>query len=254
MTSFAVRGEHQLKRRWNHPVTAKSYFEDRFSHPVWEWLHKKEAQLLNKFLKEIKAQKVLALATGPARLAREVTNFHQGWAVDYSEEMLKVARRVLTERNHLWTVQKEDAFALSFTDGFFDIVFTHRFLRHFEPQDRRRLYKEIKRVLKPGGYLVFEALNKKMDPYLFRPEYTGAADKSLYDELYDPETLKQELKANGFRLVKLIPNLGHGRLYFWLTEFLGGGAESLLPRLFLWGDQLFCQGCFQWEVFAQADS
>ena len=210
-------------------------------------MHHKEAAVVNAFFESTSPKKILSLATGPARVARETKHFDQGWAVDYSEEMIKEASLVLSDNTTNWIIQKEDAFALSFPDNFFDTVFSFRFLRHFEKKDRERLYQEIKRVLKPEGYLIFEALNENMSGFLFRPRYTGAADKSLYDELYSKVELTKELKDSGFQVVEMLPNLSHGRLYFALTKILGEN-ESLLRPVFKVIDRILPARCFQWEV------
>lgn len=217
---FKVSGRKAMATRWDNPKTAKFYVQDRFSRPFWQTLHNKEVEVVNKLFREIHPDKILDLATGPARVARDLINFKSGVAVDYSEEMLKVAEKSLDRR---WVVQKEDAFNLSFPDENFDAVTSFRFIRHFSPKDRRLIYKEIIRVLKPGGYFIFEALNKNMDKNLFKPQFTGAADGSIYDELYTAESITEELVKNGFKPYSLVPNSS----FQW--EVVSVSSNSFLP-------------------------
>jgi ubiquinone/menaquinone biosynthesis C-methylase UbiE len=235
MTDFDVKGEGIMKKRWNDRGVAEHYTENRFSHPVWEFMHKKEVGVVNSLIKP--GMKILDLATGPARVAKDLMGDFKGTAVDYAEEMLEVAARLLKEpKLPKWTVRKEDAFNLSFPDNSFDLVISFRFVRHFEKADRVRIYKEVKRVLKDGGVFVFEALNRNMDKSLFKPENTGAADKSIYDELYTKDELLKELKENGFEVVKLVPNICYGGIYM---------KVPVLSRLL---DSIDLGKCFQWEV------
>ena len=52
-----------------------------------------------------------------------------------------------------------DAFQLPFKTPF-DLVYSFRLIRHFERPDRLRLYRQIAAVLRPGGRLVFDAVNE----------------------------------------------------------------------------------------------
>ena len=203
MTKFKVTGRRKMAVRWNNPGTAQNYVKDRFADPFWAAMHQSEVRVVNALFLQIHPALILDLATGPARVARDLTGFERGIAVDFSEEMLKEAGKTLDKR---WTVQKEDAFNLSFPDATFDAVTTFRFLRHFAINDRKQIYKEVTRVLKPGGYLVFEALDRNMDRALFKPQFTGAADNSIYDELYTAGEIERELAGNGFKLEFLTPN------------------------------------------------
>lgn len=72
-------------------------------------------------------------------------------ATDYSDEMLEVAKRNLSDHNNI-TVQKENCFALSFKDDSFDTLFMANLL-HIIPTPELAL-KEAYRVLKKGGKLI----------------------------------------------------------------------------------------------------
>jgi SAM-dependent methyltransferase len=95
-----------------------------------------------------------------------------------------------------------DAFALPEGGPFaspFDMVYTFRFIRHFERGDRARLYAQIARVLRPGGWLVMDAVNAEVSGPL-RAEHPE--DYPIYDKLYqDLDELSEEMKEAGFSLV-----------------------------------------------------
>ena len=71
--------------------------------------------------------------------------------MDASLEMLLQAKRRLVEQGDRgWWYLQGDAFALALRPGF-DLVYSLRFIRHFEIEDRLRLYDAITRVLSPEG-------------------------------------------------------------------------------------------------------
>jgi SAM-dependent methyltransferase len=88
------------------------------------------------------------------------------------------------------------------TDGLFrqpfDLVYTFRFIRHFQLADRQRLYAQIRRVLRPGGLLLFDAVNAVVS----RPLREAHPEEyPIYDELYDTlEDLRTELNRAEFEL------------------------------------------------------
>lgn len=247
-----VKGKQNMFVRWNNPQTASRYIQDRFVRPMWRMMHEKEVSVVNDAISRSKAKTILDLATGPARVAKDLVGFESGWAVDASPEMLIVAQETLNKTGKHWQTQIEDAFHLSFPDKKFDMVTTFRFIRHFEPSDRKKMYAEIRRVLKPGGILIFEALNTHMHTSLFIPENTGAADNSIYDELYTLETLKIELESAGFAIQKSIPNVNHANSSFFIEKYLGDNAITNVVNQGL--ECLSSPNCFQWEIVCQKKS
>jgi SAM-dependent methyltransferase len=94
-----------------------------------------------------------------------------------------------------------NAFQLPF-ENLFDLVYTFRFVRHFHHADRDRLYSEVRRVLRPGGWLVLDAVNERVSRPLreARPE-----DYPVYDKLYRADELTDELTRAGFSDIRLEP-------------------------------------------------
>ncbi|HXG08816.1 MAG TPA: class I SAM-dependent methyltransferase, partial [Gemmataceae bacterium] len=82
------------------------------------------------------------------------------------------------------------------------LVYTFRFVRHFRRSDRERLYVQVRRVLKPGGYFVLDAVNERISRPLrqVHPE-----DYPIYDELFRRDDLCRELAEAGLEVVELEP-------------------------------------------------
>jgi ubiquinone/menaquinone biosynthesis C-methylase UbiE len=129
-----------------------------------------------------------------------------------------------------------NGFQLPFAKGF-DFVFSFRFVRHFRYRDRARLYREIVRVLKSGGWFMMDAVNARVSEPLrrARPE-----EYPIFDELYEPQQLLDELASAGLEPVSLVPvqkwytwqyrsQTLLGPRSAWLNRFVIRGLE-MLPR------------------------
>ena len=93
-----------------------------------------------------------------------------------------------------------NAFQLPFHHQF-DCVYSFRFIRHFEDLDRQRIYSEIRRVLRPGGVLVFDAVNRVVSGPL---RDKNAAAYPIYDALLGPQEIRRELSESGFERCDLM--------------------------------------------------
>jgi ubiquinone/menaquinone biosynthesis C-methylase UbiE len=97
-----------------------------------------------------KDMQVLEIATGTGIVARNISNSANCIeAIDYSEEMIKVARRKSNEENVFFSVQ--DAYDLNYEDNSFDAVIIMNTLHIVEEPEK--ILNEIHRVLKKDGIL-----------------------------------------------------------------------------------------------------
>lgn len=190
-----LKGAGQIREAYRDDEVAKRYIEERFREPLGALLHARQVRALKRLLGVPGAPRsVLEIAPGPARLTAEIARSFPGHgvALDASAAMIAEARRRVPEAVRArWTFVHGDAFALPFRGGF-DVVYTFRFLRHFDAQDRVRLYSQIRDVLRPGGRLVFDAVNAAVS------EAVRAADPAShkhYDALHSLPELREEMAA-----------------------------------------------------------
>jgi ubiquinone/menaquinone biosynthesis C-methylase UbiE len=86
--------------------------------------------------------------------------------VDFSSTGLEVAARRLGDPGIPITLREADICALPFADGSFDAVYSAHVLYHVEdPAAQRRAFREIARVVRPGGVAVLILANPR--PLLF---------------------------------------------------------------------------------------
>jgi SAM-dependent methyltransferase len=122
-------------------------------------------------------------------------------ATDLSEDLLNNARK----RNLPITFKTEDAMNLSFADNSFNVVFGSSIIHHL---DFNKSLKEIYRVLKPGGRMVFAEPNM-INPQILIQKNVPFIKERLGDSPDETAIIrwsfKSLLKKQGFTSIKIFP-------------------------------------------------
>ncbi len=196
-------GHDGVRDAYRNESVAARYIDERFREPLGALLHDRQASTLKRLLQGQASCRVLEIAPGPGRLTTEIAPMAgvRGTVLDASAQMLAQARRRVSPlADGRWSFVHGDAFHLPF-DTEFDAVFVFRLIRHFDEGDRLRLYREIRRVLKPGGVLVFDAVNEIVSAPL--RQKSDPSEYGVYDALLRPEQVRAELAEAGFDTIVL---------------------------------------------------
>ena len=149
-----------------------------------EWLR---INVLSPYIRDIpKNEKTLDLACGWGFSFRINPNF---WGVEIDDDCVgfcqqqgyKVSQGNLLE-------------PLPFPDGFFDNTFSQDVLEHFEFQEVDLIFKNVYKVLRPGGNFINVTPNKKGYDY-------GFVIDAGHKHFIVPEEIKQIAERNGFKFV-----------------------------------------------------
>lgn len=140
-------------------LDARVALHDRFSTNPQGWF-----SWVFDTLEELPAEaRVLDLGCGPGGLWRScAARIPSGWSVtlaDLSDGMLLAAWRNLVVTGKAFKYEKIDAQEIPYPEQSFDIVIANHVLYHVP--DRDKALAEIRRVLKPGGYLVASTVGQK---------------------------------------------------------------------------------------------
>ena len=200
--------DHYRQQAEKHGASSRSTMED-------EIIRQRELELIDKFLgaasraSRKKTLKVLDLGCGNGyalELARHSHPVNRYWGLDFSEDLLAVARARKLAKCDL---RLGDARSLPYEQGFFDVVYSERCLINIlDWKEQEKALREIQRVLKPGGhYLMIECFTDGLDnnnlarrqlglpdiPEAYHNKYIDkqlflAAVKGLF-EVIEPESL-----------------------------------------------------------------
>jgi len=196
-----ITGIADIQEAYRDDAVARRYVAARFEQPLGALLHARQAAYLIREIRRRQPAKVLEIAPGPARLTTDVAAATgvRPTLVDASRQMLAEAAQRMAARGLAARCIHGDAFSLPFGRQF-DCVYSFRLIRHFGDSDRRRLYSEIQRVLRPGGFVVFDAVNEVISSPIRRAD---PASHQHYDALFTRNGLIGELQAAGFRVLDL---------------------------------------------------
>ncbi len=130
--------------------------------------------LLVKFMKEKGKVLDLGCGAGGFSLLLEDLGF-EVIGVDNSDYMLSLAQSFAKEKGSRVEFVKGDARNLPFEDSSFDYVIFIDNLVHFEPLELGKAFREIARVLKPGGKLFLQFTDlRELLPVLMNGQVVGA--------------------------------------------------------------------------------
>ena len=189
--------KEQIRGAYADVGCASDYVERRFVSELNILLHEKQVSVVKALMKQVRPKQTLEIAPGPGRLTRDVQSCGSLVCLEYNDAMIQVGRKVC--KRVAWV--RGDGFDLPFASEF-DFVYSFRFIRHFHREDRERLYAGLRRVIKPGGYFVMDAVNERIS----KPLRESCPDAyPIYDKLYRPEELRRELSEAGLEPLEMVP-------------------------------------------------
>ncbi len=160
------------------------------------------------------ATKVLDVGSGlggPARALASEYGCHVT-GIDLTDEYCRVAHMLsgLLGLSHLLHFQQGDALNLPFEAASFDTVWTEHVAMNIP--DKAGLYREMFRVLKPGGTLaIYDILAGPVAPVHFPVPWARTSQTSF---LISPEELRTHLKAAGFEVTDWVDSTETGKAWF----------------------------------------
>ena len=103
----------------------------------------------------LKYDAALDFGCGVGRLTNPLGNYFKNVVgVDIAPSMIELANKYKTKKNCNFLVNGQPNLKL-FSDNTFDFVYSYITLQHIKPKYSLKYIKELSRVLKPGGTIVF---------------------------------------------------------------------------------------------------
>ena len=182
----------QFKEYYKNEKVMKTYDKQREANKYRKEKRKRELSIFLKLLDKKEGEKVLELGCSSGFLTQHLGNVI---AIDTSSEMLKLSK----QKNPSATVLEADMFKLPFEVNSFDKIVTMRVWNHLNEKDLRLSLRESKRVLKKGGFLIFDMEEKnwlrRFVGFFYKRIYRISGFK-IYQ--YSTEEMAILLKEEGF--------------------------------------------------------
>ncbi|MBI4116907.1 class I SAM-dependent methyltransferase [Candidatus Pacearchaeota archaeon] len=161
---------------------------------------------VSEFLKN-KNGKILDLGCGSGRNFTKVNGKIYG--VDFSEEMLKHAKKFVEKNKFDVELAKAEAFDLPFKNNFFDAAICAAVLHCIPDAEKRETaLRELFRVLKPNAEAWFSVWDKNQKKFkdaekeIFIPWKYKGKEYNRYYYLYDKREYLDLLKKTGFEIIQ----------------------------------------------------
>lgn len=144
---------------------AKEYDSKRFFDEQGAFISKLEFSKINSVLGQLnKESSIVEFGCGTCRFFESVTKYFFDkftlTGIDASDSMLSVAHQKFSEENYIH-LYKMNAHDTDFDDNIFDFAYSVRLLNQTQSENYAlSVIQEMFRVVKPGGYILVEFVNK----------------------------------------------------------------------------------------------
>jgi tRNA (uracil-5-)-methyltransferase TRM9 len=134
------------------------------------------------------------------------------YGLDYSSEMIKLARKYSEEHHFQVELKEADARKIPYTDDFFDFAIAIAVYHHIEHKDGRlKTLKELYRVLKPGGEAFITVWNRWQPRHWFQKKSfmrawnTRGIKFYRFYYLFTYGEFEKLLRQAGFKVIRSYP-------------------------------------------------
>lgn len=169
-----MRVETKNRKRMYDEHTGNSYEADRYGDPYKELYRqfRNEAlvDLINENFDNDNPLRILEIGCGTGMTLSYLASLpcrHELYGLDFSQTMLSQSYQKLSGVDNPFRLAQGDSFELPFGRGVFDVIYSTRFIHQFRHDDKKRIYREMSRVVKSGGLIVNEFYSRHSKWSLF---------------------------------------------------------------------------------------
>ena len=167
MWNYKNKNKNETIKTYQKKENVQIFDNERRKYLFQRYKHEAEANFLKSSIDSVKKKdvKVLDVACGTGRMLPEVFKAAKNISyvgADTSVEMMRELQKKARLLNKIKEVETiiADATNLPFRDNTFDVVYSFHLLWHIEKSEQEKVINEMKRVVRPGGVIIFDILNK----------------------------------------------------------------------------------------------
>jgi len=180
--------------------------------------------------------KILEVGSGAGGIITYLTDSNYRYAIDPLEEFYSSQKQFIEQRDKSVIYKTEKGESLSFEDDYFDLVIMDNVLDHCE--NPKRVFQEVKRVLKKGGYIYI-----KQNTYNIWGKFIRSIMELFVIDKGHPFTfLKSEIRklVNELEFV-IMTKHNNGYFKTWEKEFSSKSVKDKIKAvLFVTRDKVTC--------------
>jgi SAM-dependent methyltransferase len=209
-----MREETRNRKRMYDDHTGSGYEEARYGDPYKEQYRQIRNEALAGLIRENlggdKPLRILEVGCGTGMtltyLAMLPTH-HELHGMDFSQTMLSQAHQKLAGVDNPFRLAQGDSFELPYGENVFDVIYSTRFMHQFSHDDKKRIYREMLRVLKQGGLIINEFYSRHSKWSLFLrglKEYPSASQcpsKSEVGDIVGGPCTRRPVRVVGLRAI-----------------------------------------------------
>ncbi len=156
--------EKTIIQTYQEKGTVKEFDSMRWRYEYQRYKHQIEISFLKKTLKKHNAKiKILDVACGTGRMLETVAKVRplsKYYGLDTSKTMINELNKKAKKIKFKTNLKIADATKIPYKDNYFDVVYTYHLLWHLPEKTQKKILKEMLRVTKSGGHIIFDILNK----------------------------------------------------------------------------------------------
>lgn len=164
--------------------------------------------VIKKVADKWKPGKILDVGCGNCRnLLPFAFNEFDCYGIDFSSNMIKAAEQFISKHKMKVKLQQAGATKLPFATNSMEYIICLSMLHHLNTDERKKALREIKRVLKKNGKVVFSVWNKFQLRFLFKssdllvPWHVHGVKHDRFYHLFTYFEFKKLLEKAGFKIL-----------------------------------------------------
>ena len=187
--SMENKNRKETIRTYQKKEIVEVFDKERKKYLYQKYKHKVEANFLKRAISSISSKniKILDIACGTGRMLPEV--FSTGKNIEYigldsSKEMFKKLKKKEAFKKNKKNISLvlSDATKIPYKSNYFDIVYSYHLLWHIPKKDQKIIIREMLRVTKKRGIIIFDILNKNFVWERFKKYFGKKKEEGLHKQ------------------------------------------------------------------------